>query len=64
MLLHNDNLKEGKVGFSRNQPFYTYITKSVQEIVFGWSFGDDGGLSLISEFFFFFFSNSEPSLCI
>jgi hypothetical protein len=21
MLLHNDNLKEGKVGFSRNQPF-------------------------------------------
>jgi len=43
--LHNDNLKEGKVGFSKNQPFYTYTTKSVQEIVFGWSFGDDGALS-------------------
>jgi hypothetical protein len=53
LLLHNDNLKEGKVGFSKNQPFYTDTTKSVQEIVFGWSFGDDGALSWISDFFFF-----------
>jgi hypothetical protein len=61
MLLHNDNLKDGKVGFSRNQPFYTYITKSVQEIVFGWSFGDDGGLSLISEIFFFCFQTANQA---